>query len=311
MEKILYVENSINDCLKEAKKYLNCKVIIYIKEGIYKEVLEINQNNLTLIGIGNPIITNNRYALEILEDGLKRGTFRTYTVLINADNITLKNLTIENSIGSGDIYGQAIALYADGDNLQFDNCKLLGHQDTLFIGPLPEKEVEKGGFRGPKEFSPRRYIKQFYHNCYIEGDVDFIFGSGLGYFLDCTIYSLNRDKEVNGFITAASTIKDEKYGFIFNNCKFLSNCQEDTVYLGRPWREYAKTVIINSYLDKHIKKEGWHDWKKEIAHTTSFYAEKNNTGPSSNLDNRVSWIKNIDDISEYNPLKVLGKWINI
>ncbi len=103
----------------------------------------------------------------IMPDGSKRGTFRSYTFFVYADNFTASNLTFENAAGFGDEFGQAIAVYAEGDNITFRNCKILGHQDTLFTGPLPMKEKQPGGFTGPTIDGIRRVVHQLYEDCYI------------------------------------------------------------------------------------------------------------------------------------------------
>ena len=140
------------------------------------------------------VISYDDYALDLMEDGSKRGTFRTYTLFIDTHDVTLQHLTIENASGDSATHGQAIALYADGDRLTIDSCRLLGHQDTLFTGPLPEKERQPGGFIGSKQFAPRINGRQYYKNCYICGDIDFIFGSATAYFEHCTLESLLRTK---------------------------------------------------------------------------------------------------------------------
>ena len=61
------------------------------------------------------------------------------------------------------------------------------------------------------------------------------------------------------------------------------------VYLGRPWRIYAKTVFMNCTLGSHILPEGWNNWSKPDAEKESFYAEYQNSGPGSDLKNRVEW----------------------
>lgn len=263
---------------------------IFIKNGIYEERPEIRLSHLTIIGedVQNTIITFGYGAFMPMEDGSKRGTFRSYTMLIDANSVTIKNLTIANHAGSGEIAGQAIALYADGDKLIFENCRLLGHQDTLFTGPLPPEAKEKGGFTGPKEFDPRIVGHQYYKNCYIEGDVDFIFGSACAFFDHCTLHSLNRCQPVNGFVTAASTPKEEPFGYFFSHCNFTSECEKETVYLGRPWREFAKTVLFECHLGDHIKKEGWNDWNKP--HSTVFYAEYHCDGAGADYSKRPDWI---------------------
>lgn len=263
---------------------------LFIKKGIYEERPEIRLSNLTIIGedADETVITFGYGAFMPMEDGSKRGTFRSYTMLIDANDVTIKNLTIANHAGSGEIAGQAIALYADGDRLIFDNCRLLGHQDTLFTGPLPPEAREKGGFTGPKEFDARIVGHQYYKNCYIEGDVDFIFGSACALFDHCTIHSLNRNQAVNGFVTAASTPKEEAFGYLFFDCCFTSDCEKETVYLGRPWREFAKTVLFRCHISDHIKKEGWHDWNKP--HNAIFYAEYGCDGIGADCTKRPDWI---------------------
>lgn len=250
--------------------------VIFIEKGIYKERIELTTPNVSIIGESSEetVITDDYYAFMTMEDGSKRGTFRSYTAFIDAHDVYVENLTFENSAGSGKEFGQAIALYAEGEHLHFKNCRFLGHQDTLFTGPLPPMEYEHSGFIGPKERAPRINGRQWYENCYIEGDVDFIFGSATSIFTDCTICSLNRDMEPNGYVTAPSTPKGQEYGYVFLNCDFVNKeCRDKSVYLSRPWREYAKCVFINCRMGEHIKDEGYHDWKKEVAHETTFYAE--------------------------------------
>ncbi len=303
--------------------------IIFVKTGIYKEHLEIKTPFITLAGEDreNTVITYDLYANMVMEDGMKRGTFRSYSVLIDTDNFIARDITFENSSGRGDTVGQALALYVDGDRITFENCKMLGSQDTLFTAPLPQKEMQKNGFIGPKQFAPRKNGRHLYSNCYIEGDVDFIFGGATAFFEECELFSLNRDEckeqrekvkkqqndsdfetNINGYVTAASTPEAQKYGYVFWNCKFTSNCPRHTVYLGRPWRNFAKTVIINSYIGEHICEEGWHDWGKTAAHDTVFYAEAGNYGPSARLDRRPDWVKRLheDDLEQYSKKNVLG-----
>lgn len=267
-------------------------VTIEIDPGIYHEKITINRPFVTLVGGGaqpsDTVLSYDDYANQIMADGSKTGTFRSYSLFVDAHDVTLRNLTIENASGDSPTHGQAIALYADGDRLTVDSCRILGHQDTLFTGPLPEKELVKGGFIGPKQFSPRLKTRQSYKNCYICGDVDFIFGGAAAYFEACTIESLRRfpdsaaeskdpsrkdaDPPVQGYVTAASTPKDQAYGYVFFQCRLISkDCPEASVYLGRPWRNYAKTVFIDCDFGPHIHPALFHDWNKEEARKTVLY----------------------------------------
>ena len=293
------VFSSINDAINSIPKDNQTPVVIVISPGIYREKVTIDRSFLSIEGSGesnkDTVITYDDYANFIMEDGAKRGTFRSYTAFIDANDVTLKNLTIENASGDSVTHGQAIALYADGDRLVIDSCNIIGHQDTLFTGPLPLKEAVKDGFIGPKQFAPRIHGRHYYKDCYICGDVDFIFGGATAYFENCTIESLRRFSEntegkaeknpvtnssknevsetkIQGYVTAASTPEEEKYGYVFSECKIISKeCPQGSVYLGRPWRNYAKTVFINCDLDDHIRPELFHDWNKADARDTIFY----------------------------------------
>ena len=152
--------------------------VIRLAPGVYREKAVIDRPNTTLEGedAATTRIVWGDAAFEILEDGMKRGTFRTATLRTDAPNITLRRLTIENDAAPRERVGQCIALYADGDNLLVEDCVLLGHQDTLFTAPLPPKEIQKNGFIGPKQYTPRVPQRQTYRRCRIEGDIDFIFG---------------------------------------------------------------------------------------------------------------------------------------
>lgn len=268
---------------------------ILVKSGVYKERVEITKQGIRLIGEGaeNTVLENSYYAKMIMPDGEKRGTFRSYTLLINTNNFTCKNMTITNSAGFGSEVGQAIAVYAEGDGIFFEDCRLIGHQDTLFTGPLPEQEYEKGGFRGPTEFAPRVQGRQLYRRCYISGEVDFIFGSAEAYFDGCDIFSYNCNKEINGYVTAASTYNDREVGYVFNNCRLTSDCPENTVYLGRPWRDYAKTVFISCEFGEHIHSDGFHDWNKEKARETAFYSVYNCTKNGAEFIPSAPFIKTV------------------
>ncbi len=276
----------------------------------------------TYLSSDKTIISYGLYGKMPHDDIGKLGTFRTYTMFIDADNVTLKNLTIENSAGAGSDIGQAIALYAEGEGIRCIDIRLLGWQDTLFTGPLPPKEIEKNGFIGPKQYSPRINGRQYYQNCYIEGDIDFIFGSATAYFDDCILFQKDRSNLLNkitshdaslddalsarSYATAASTPEGQDYGYIFDNCSFLSDCPDGSCYLGRPWRNYAQVVIMNSYLGPQIHRDGFHNWDKKDAEPTVQFMEYNNCGPGAS-DNRATFVKTLKDkdISYYNKKQVL------
>jgi len=305
---------SLGQALKalESENNSNDRVVIHVKKGVYKEKLHISRPNISLIGedAESTVITYDDYARKLFDNGEEYGTFNSYTVLVTGDGFEARNITFENSAGSGLVKGQALAAYVDADHVVFRNCRFLGHQDTLFTAPLPPSPVIKDGFKGPGQDKERRMGSHYYENCYIEGDVDFIFGSATAVFKDCTIVSLDRgepENGVNGYITAASTPEGEKYGYVFINCRLLGKCKPSTVYLGRPWRNFAKTVFINCYMDEHIKSEGWHNWNKPESENTVFYAEYNSSGPGGKTDRRVPWAKILtkEEAGEYTVEKII------
>ena len=211
------------------------------------------------------------------------GTFRTYTLKIEANDITLKNITIENNSAR---LGQAVALHTEGDRLIFINCRFIGHQDTIYTG-MP-------------------YTRLLFKDCYICGTTDFIFGPSTVWFEGCTIESL-----ANSYITAASTPADVAYGYIFNNCRLIARTGVDKVYLGRPWRDYGYTLFMNCELGAHIRPEGWHHWEKRREQTAR-YLEYNNHGIGSQPQQRVTWSRQLTkkEALQITPAKVFGRQDN-
>lgn len=270
---------------------------IYIKKGIYKERVEVRKNNISFVGesTDDTIITESYYARMIMPDGSKRGTFRSYTFFVYADNFTASNLTFENAAGFGDEFGQAIAVYAEGDNITFRNCKILGHQDTLFTGPLPMKEKQPGGFTGPTIDGIRRVVHQLYEDCYIAGEIDFIFGSATAYFKNCTLFALNRNQEINAFYTAPSTYEGQAFGYVFESCTFTGNCPPKSVALSRPWRIHAKTILLNCSYSDQIIDEGFTDWNKPESHETVYYAEYNGHGEGFKPEKRAAYVHQLNE----------------
>lgn len=246
--------------------------------------IHISESNVT---IENKIFSGSHFAREIHSDGQKRGTFRSYTVLVDGDNVTFKNCVFENTAGRGEDVGQALALYLDGDNITLENCILRGHQDTLFLAPLPEKEIIPGGFLGPKQFTERKKRVFYFKNCIIEGGVDFIFGGATAYFDNCEFVSV----EV-GYVFAPSTPEDVRVGFVARNCRFTAakNVPEASCFIARPWRDHGAVEIIDCYLGKHINPAGFDDWGKAHAHKTVRFVEHGSSGDGANGD-RPSWVR--------------------
>ena len=265
--------------------------LIRLAPGEYREKVELRRPNTTIEGAGadRTRIVWADAATTILSDGVKRGTFRTYTLLVLADGCTLRGLTIENAAAPRESVGQCIALFADGDLFTCEDVTLLSAQDTLFTAPLPPREVIPGGFIGPTQTLPRKAQRHTYRRCTIKGDVDFIFGGAAAWFEDCEIICIPRgNRKPGGFATAASTPEGQKYGYVFHRCRFTGeNVPDASFYLGRPWREFAKTLLLDCFIGAHIRPEGWDNWGKPDFMHTGFYAESGCTGPGSDTSGRA------------------------
>jgi hypothetical protein len=162
--------------------------------------------------------------------------------------------------------GQALALRVDGDRAVFRHCRFLGWQDTLLLN------------RG----------RQYFEDCEIAGQVDFIFGAATAWFEKCRIRCLG-----SGYVTAASTPVDQPFGFVFSRCQLTGAAPEVKTYLGRPWRIYASTIFLNCELSGVVRPEGWFDWKKPEAHATARYAEFNSTGAGAGPATRPDWTRQL------------------
>ena len=262
--------------------------VIRLAPGVYREKIALSRPHTSIEGESaeNTCIVFGDGAFEIHEDGMKRGTFRTATLRTDAPHITLSRLTIKNDAAPREKAGQAIALYADGDHLLVEDCVLRSFQDTLFTAPLPPKEIEKNGFIGPKQYAPRTPQRHTYRRCRIEGDIDFIFGGAAAWFEDCDIVAVDGREEKSApfvaYCTAPSTPEGQAFGYVFNRCRFSGeNVPEGSVYLGRPWREWAKTVLLHCTLSAHIAPAGFDDWNKPHAHETALFAEYGSSGPGA------------------------------
>lgn len=255
---------TLQEAIESARAFMDYTVTIYVRNGVYKEKVIVPSwvENIDIIGEDRDktIITYDDHA-----NINKMGTFRTYTVKVEGNDITFKNLTIENNAAQ---LGQAVALHTEGDRLKFINCRILGNQDTIYTGA--------------------KFTRLYFKDCYIDGTTDFIFGPSTALFEDCIIHSKR-----NSYVTAASTPKEAKYGYVFKHCKLTAEPGVDKVYLGRPWRPYAYTLFIECELGKHIVSAGWHNWGKQSNEETARYMEYKNTGEGANASERVAWSKQL------------------
>lgn len=261
---------NIDDAIEVCRAFMEYHKVIFVKKGIYKEKLILPSwlTNIEICGEDrdNTIITYDDHAnVFIPGTDRKMGTFRTYTVRVDGNGITFRNITIENNAAR---LGQAVALHTQGDRLAFVNCRILGNQDTVYTGGI----------------NTRLYFK----DCHIEGTTDFIFGPSTAWFENCTILS-----RTDSYITAASTPQDVEYGYVFNRCKIVAAEGVSKVYLGRPWRPYAHTLFMNCQLGKHILPVGWHNWSNTQNEKTTRYCEYDNHGEGAATKERAAWTRQL------------------
>lgn len=285
---------TIQEAVNSTRDLGEKQVIIRIKNGTYQEKLIIPswKTNLKILGESKEktVITNNDYSGKLVNNGKdafglnKLSTYTSYTFLVQGNDVRLENLTIVNSSGR---VGQAVALHVEGDRFIAKNCNIQGNQDTFYAAT--------------------ENSRQYLENCFIEGTTDFIFGKSTVLFNHCTIKSLS-----NSYITAASTSKNQKFGFVFIGCKIVADSAATKVYLGRPWRPFAKTVFIRSELGGHIVPEGWNPWKGDKMfpdkEKTTFYAEYKNTGGGASTTGRTEWSRQLSkgEFENYTLKNILG-----
>ncbi|KTS80450.1 pectin methylesterase [Paenibacillus jamilae] len=270
-----------------------------ILSGTYEEAVRIYRSNLHIIGIGQVEVRMDRYAKERNEAGEEIGTFATPTLFLGGSHLILENLIISNTAGQGEHIGQAVAVYAHCDQTVFRNCTFKGYQDTLFTGPLPPAPKERLKFGGIPLKEHHAHYRQLYQHCYIEGTIDFIFGGATAYFEDCEIRSLRHHKNHTSYVTAASTPQGQTYGYVFDHCYLTAEPDITPVFLGRPWREYAKTVFVDCKMGDHIDPRGWDNWDNVSNEKTVCYQEYGGSDEIALLrKQRVPWADSFEARTE-------------
>ncbi|MCR5594427.1 MAG: pectin esterase [Lachnospiraceae bacterium] len=285
------------------------ETVIEIAAGVYKEKLFIEKSNITLIGSGRrrTIIEYGDGAEETMPDGTRRGTFRSQTVFLGGKRCVVKDMTIRNTAGSGDTAGQALALYADASKVVMENVELSSHQDTLFMAPLPIKTRHPGGFMGPRFLADRKPTRQYYRNCIIRGDVDFIFGGADAVFDDCEIIVCDRGRDINGYVVAPCENPGE-IGFVFRHCVVRGELSDmnGTVLLGRPWRPTGRAVYAECRYDESIHPLRFSEWGQlEADESEAFFAEYKPTdlnGEPIDISGKNGFVKLLDD-AEYEKIR--------
>lgn len=272
------------------------KIRILIEPGIYEEKVFIRKENIEIVGSGrdNTIFRYGDGARKPRPDGEgEYGTFNTAVILFAGSDITVKDLTVESTAGSGDVAGQALAIYVAADRCSFYHCNFLGWQDTVFMGLTGSRPMHPDFFTQSTVNINHEAARNYFYDCFISGDVDYIFGPNIAFFEKCEIFSRKRQSEAESYITAANTPAGQEFGLVFSECTLTGDGDEASVYLGRPWRDFAKTAFINCHMSSQIKPEGWGNWNKIKAEACCSYIEYNNNGPGACTAKRVPFSRQL------------------
>ncbi|KAG8386178.1 hypothetical protein BUALT_Bualt03G0122000 [Buddleja alternifolia] len=249
---------------KSEKRY-----VIYVKKGTYKENVEVGKSkkNLMIIGDGmnSTIITGD---LNVVDGST---TFRSATLAAVGEGSYYKTLDSEHS-RTGKAPGSGAPSRADKSVI--NRCRIDAYQDTLYAHSL----------------------RQFYRDCYITGTVDFIFGNAAVVFQKCNLVARKPMKSQKNMVTAQGrTDPNQNTGTSIQDCEIKASADLEPVessyptYLGRPWKEYSRTVVMQSYIGGLIDPAGWSEWSGDFALKTLYYGEYMNRGPGAGTSKRVKW----------------------
>ncbi len=262
--------------------------VIQLAPGEYRAKAVVSAPGLTLLGAGaeRTRIVWDDYAKKLDSRGVEYNTFRTWTLAVCADGVSMRDLSVVNSALRPEEKGQEVALTVYGDGFTMERCRLTSTQDTLFLGPLPADLIQRYDGFLPGYLRRDKPCAQRFSNCLIEGTVDFIFGCGAAEFEDCEIRSLRDARDV-GYAAAPAHAPEQKLGFTFRRCRFTSEegVTPGSIYLARPWRDYGLCVFEDCAYGPHISPLGFDKWNDTRRDQTARFYEK------PPVDGRVAWVK--------------------
>lgn len=276
---------TVQECLDALPSKPDGWRTVRILPGTYREkvTLDVYKNCVRIVGVGGAEevrIVWNDFSGRVV-DGYEMSTYDTWTLSLQADDVILEGLTVENDAGR---VGQAVALETRGDRIHINRCRLVGDQDTFFT----------------KGYVSRVWVT----DSWIEGTTDFIFGPSIVLFDRCRIHG-----KADSFLTAASTTERNLYGYVFRDCRVTADTSVGRLYLGRPWKSTARTVWIRCELPAAICPEGWRDWHDSARKGDVYYAEYRCTGPGADRRGRVAWSRELTDeeAAFYTPERIFAK----
>lgn len=248
------------------------RFVIFIKPGIYDEQIKVDASKPPLTFRGEKAEeTKLTFKVKVTPTD---SPWPACAVSIGANDFHAENITFENSFGGG---VQAMAVVTKADRLIFRNCRFLGWQDTLFA----------------------RRGRQYFENCYIEGDTDFICGQASAVFENCVLHCKR-----NGYVAAPMRFSAaEPSGFVFIRCRVTGPKTRNGVFLARPWGPYGRAIYIKSEIGAHIRPEGWANWNDTTNYKTAYFSEFECTGPGANGPARVTWAQHLtpDEARQFEP----------
>ncbi|KAG6412577.1 hypothetical protein SASPL_125259 [Salvia splendens] len=261
---------TVNEAVAAAPNNSDTRFVIYIKAGAYFEYVELERRKMNIMflgdGIGKTWIKGNRSVV----DGWT--TFRSSTVAVVGNGFIAKGISFENYAGPSK--HQAVALRSGADFSAFYQCSFIAYQDTLYVHSL----------------------RQFYRDCDVYGTVDFIFGNAAVVLQNCNLYARRPDPNQRNIFTAQGREDpNQNTGISVLNSKaaaaadLLPVLGNFTTYLGRPWKQYSRTVFMYCNMESVVNRRGWLEWDGDFALGTLYYGEYMNRGPGSNTTDRVTW----------------------
>ncbi|XVF27151.1 hypothetical protein REPUB_Repub14bG0081900 [Reevesia pubescens] len=289
---------TVSEAVAKAPEKSSKRYVIRIKAGVYRENVEVpkKKTNIMFIGDGRTktIITGNKNVV----DGST--TFNSATVAVVGEKFLARDITFQNTAGPSK--HQAVALRVGSDLSAFYQCDMLAYQDTLYV----------------------HSNRQFYVNCLIAGTVDFIFGNAAASFQNCDIHARKPNSGQKNMVTAQGrTDPNQNTGIVIQKCRIGATSDLQPVrsnfptYLGRPWKEYSRTIIMQSTISDVIHPAGWHEWSGTFALKTLVYGEYQNTGAGAGTSGRVKWgghkvINSVSEAQAYTPGRFIagGSWLS-
>ncbi|KAF3573245.1 hypothetical protein F2Q69_00063519 [Brassica cretica] len=288
---------TVNEAVLAAPENSNSRYVIYVKKGVYKETIDIGKKkkNLMLVGDGKDvtIITG---SLNVVDGST---TFRSATVAANGDGFMAQDIWFQNTAGPAK--HQAVALRVSADQSVINRCRIDAYQDTLYTHTL----------------------RQFYRDSFITGTVDFIFGNSAVVFQNCDIVARKPGAGQKNMLTAQGREDpNQNTAISFQKCRLTASSDLAPVkgsvktFLGRPWKLYSRTVIMQSFIDNHIDPAGWFPWDGDFALSTLYYGEYANNGPGADTSKRVKWkgfkvIRDSKEADKFTVAKLIqgGLWL--